>query len=660
MAEEQLPSAVDELAALGARVAQLERQVAELTRTAPMPAAPPPLQQLPPMPPIPRRQPEPPPSLGAQIQTAAAERSLEDRLGSQIFNLIGIVAIIIGASWFLKLAIERGWLGPLARVLIGLVAGAGFVLWSERFRRKGFAAFSYSLKALGSGVLYLSLWAAFHLYHLLPASVALLAMILVTAWNGFMAWSQDSELLAGYGLLGGFATPLLLSTGGNHETFLFTYIAAIDLATVLLMRGKPWRRLLIPGFAATVGYFIGWYAAFFSTGESWTSDSTETAAFAILFAAIFAVVSLKGFSTLGPDTTEIIAPVLIPLANAAFLGCALYSVLQDSGCHDLLAWMMVALAAVYLGLMRLQATAIAAAMHLAAAVIFLTIAIPLKASGHTLTTAWLIEGLVLYWASTRFEGAPAKVLSLLSLGGYTLGLAALTFDRLWLNQHVDFLNAALGSALVALVALAGAAWLALHPLRRDLQTLSASLIAIDLVALLLLWREVVLSNVDNFVHPAFANPEFVTAFIGLVVLASVAWVSFRMATSEQSLATIAGATFTAFNLLAILTVEREIGALWTRSEANLQRSLAISGFLMAYAAALLAAGFWRRSAFVRWQGLVLLLFTIAKVFLYDISGLSQGYRVASFLALGALLMAVSFAYQKDWLGLKQPDSGPAE
>jgi uncharacterized membrane protein len=117
---------------------------------------------------------------------------------------------------------------------------------------------------------------------------------------------------------------------------------------------------------------------------------------------------------------------------------------------------------------------------------------------------------------------------------------------------------------------------------------------------------------------------------------------------------VAGATLVGFNLLAILTVEREIGALWTRSDANLQRSLAISGFLMAYAAALLAAGFWRRSAFVRWQGLILLLFTIAKVFLYDISGLSQGYRVASFLALGALLMAVSFAYQKDWLGLKQP------
>jgi uncharacterized membrane protein len=70
---------------------------------------------------------------------------------------------------------------------------------------------------VGSGTLYLSLWAAFSLYHLIPASVAFAAMILVTALSGFMAWSQDAELLALYAIAGGVATPLLVSTGENHE-----------------------------------------------------------------------------------------------------------------------------------------------------------------------------------------------------------------------------------------------------------------------------------------------------------------------------------------------------------------------------------------------------------------------------------------------------------
>jgi uncharacterized membrane protein len=70
------------------------------------------------------------------------EQSLESRIGSQWFNRIGILAVLIAAAWFLKLAIDNHWIGPLGRVLIGLVAGAGLIAWSERFRTRGYAAFS--------------------------------------------------------------------------------------------------------------------------------------------------------------------------------------------------------------------------------------------------------------------------------------------------------------------------------------------------------------------------------------------------------------------------------------------------------------------------------------------------------------------------------------
>jgi uncharacterized membrane protein len=77
-----------------------------------------------------------------------------------------------------------------------------------------------------------------------------------------------------------------------------------------------------------------------------------------------------------------------------------------------------------------------------------------------------------------------------------------------------------------------------------------------------------------------------------------------------------------------------------------------SAWFLIAGAALLAVGFRRRSALLRWQGLVLLAVTIFKVFLLDTSTLSQGYRIVSFLALGALLLGVSFAYQRDWLHLR--------
>ena len=62
-------------------------------------------------------------------------------------------------------------------------------------------------------------------------------------------------------------------------------------------------------------------------------------------------------------------------------------------------------------------------------------------------------------------------------------------------------------------------------------------------------------------------------------------------------------------------------------------------------------GFGRRSAFVRWQALVLIAVTIGKVFIFDASGLQQGYRILSFIALGAVLMAISYIYHRDWLKL---------
>ncbi len=647
------------------------------------------------------RVPPPPPAPALEIAPQRSARSLEVRLGSQVFNAVGIFALIVGASWALKLAIEHGLIGPVARILIGLGIGSGLVLWSERFRRKGFAPFSYSLKAVGSAVLYLCLWAAFQLYHLLPGGVAFLAMIVVTFWNAFMAWSQSAELLALYALIGGLLTPVLLSTGGDHETFLFSYVAAIDAATILLVRMKPWKRLLIPAFLASVFYFIGYYTEYFHRGPKygyealptgvWNAQSTETALFALVFGSLFAVVSLGSWSwgsedpaaekaSSGPASTprsasSTLLAVLLPLANAGFLGLALYSVFEDSGLHASLAWLAVALAALYLGVMRLQANSPSRAVHLAIGVVFLTIALPLKASGHTLTTAWLMEGLVLFWISTRFaavpseeDARPARILRGLSAAGYALGLVSLAAHWTFFNstRFTSFFNRDLGAALVAAAALLGAVSVARQSVDEHGDTRRAAiypwllaLSSLDLVGLLLVASEFD-SSWANPAASAFVNIGFANATVGLALLAIALWTTGRLARSDRrgrdSLLRLAGGTLVLFNLAAICSIEHEIDSLFHTGEANLQRSLAVSAFLMLYGAVLLALGFWRRIAFVRWQALILLTFTIAKVFLYDTSSLSQGYRVTSFLGLGVLLMAVSFAYQKDWLNLKTPES----
>ena len=189
---------------------------------------------------------------------------------------------------------------------------------------KGVSAFSYSLKAVGSGVLYLSLWAAFQLYHLLPANVVLGAMILVTAWNAYMSWSQNSEVLAAYALAGAFATPLLLSTGENHEIFLFVYILAIDVACVALVRLKSWPRLLFGAFPATVAFFIGWYAEYYGAFNAGQPVEITTV-FIVLFFLVFVLPTILRARSAEKPVTQI-TEVFLPLANAIFVALALYSV----------------------------------------------------------------------------------------------------------------------------------------------------------------------------------------------------------------------------------------------------------------------------------------------------------------------------------------------
>ena len=102
-------------------------------------------------------------------------------------------------------------------------------------------------------------------YHLIGSGVAFAAMIAVTAFNGFLSWAQDAELLALYAIVGGFSTPLLVSTGENHEVALFTYLLLLDVAVLLLVALKPWSRLLCAAFAGTVFFFAAWAMQYYSS-----------------------------------------------------------------------------------------------------------------------------------------------------------------------------------------------------------------------------------------------------------------------------------------------------------------------------------------------------------------------------------------------------------
>lgn len=488
--DEQQPRSIEEqLRELRAHVAWIEAALRERgIAVAPVPAAPPQARQPEPgrasPPPVPGSPMAPP--YVADRTPAGLDRSLENRIGSQWFNRIGILAVLIGMAWFLKLAIDNGWIGPAARVLIGIAAGVGLIAWSERFRARGYSGFSYSLKAIGTGLLYLALWAAFSVFHLIPSAVAFVAMVLVTCVNGFMAWNQNSRVLALYALAGGYLTPLLLSTGENHQVALFTYLLVLNVATLALAMLRPWSHLLSVAFAGSVFYFALWSFSYYTQGQF-----GSTAFFLAVYVLLFAFAP-RLVRTAGAEGANIFVLHVLPFANAALGFLAFYIMLDSPAGDGAQSWAALLFAAFYFWLMRLPGNLMEEkpgshrlkAYDLLVGVAFLAIA--LERSIHH------------YWWHVQWDGNPA------------------------------------------------------------------------------LFRD-----------------------IGIY------------------------AQFT------------------------------YSACFMLFGAALLVIGIARRVPFLRWQALVVLAITIAKVFLVDISQLNEGYRVLSFLGLGALLLAISFVYQRDWLNLRR-------
>jgi uncharacterized membrane protein len=122
----------------------------------------------------------------------------------------------------------------------------------------------------------------------------------------------------------------------------------------------------------------------------------------------------------------------------------------------------------------------------------------------------------------------------------------------------------------------------------------------------------------------------------------------------------AAAAIIGINLLALLALHFEIVAYFQpqfsaaysyteRLSIATVRAFTYSAVWMLYGSALMLIGFWKRSAFLRWQAIVLLALTVVKVFLFDIGTLQRGYRIVAFIVLGAILLAVSFFYQRSRL-----------
>ncbi|MGH9331829.1 MAG: DUF2339 domain-containing protein, partial [Vicinamibacterales bacterium] len=182
----------------------------------------------------------------------------ESLVGVKLFSAIAGVALVLAAVFFLRYSIEHGWLQPSIRVLIGIVVAVGLLVLCELKAARRYPITANALDAAAIAILFSTFFAAHALWDLIPGLVAFGLLAVVTALAVLLSIRRESLFIAVLGLLGGFATPALLSTGENRPIPLFAYLMLLNVGLAWVAYRQTWPVLTWLTLVLTVLYQWGW------------------------------------------------------------------------------------------------------------------------------------------------------------------------------------------------------------------------------------------------------------------------------------------------------------------------------------------------------------------------------------------------------------------
>ena len=650
----------------------------------------------------------PEPAPAAQRSSIVHAVDWEIILGGNWLARVGALALIVGTTFFLKLAFDNDWIGETERVLLGVVGGLALIGAGEYWRRR-YAIYSQALAGGGVAILYVSVFAAYSFYDLIATYPAIGVLALISVGAAALALRHESTSLAILGIVGAFLAPFVIgafddqatqgAAGTSYEVMV--YVLLVNVGVLALSTFRNWRWFTLLALVASLASFAAWFEYTGPDVDPIASQAFLTGIFLIFVAAttLYHVIWRK--------VPKAFDHSLMVFNAGAYLALT-YATLWD----DFRAWMGLAALGLSLFYVLLGAVALRrgreqyylALMALGITAVMLAVAAPLQLGGPWFGAAWAAQGVVLIWLSfrlgreqTRLAGYAALSLSaiwLLFLGApmaisedltpfanayapsFAMATAALYAAALVLRRNVGALHDREGAAcgtliiggnvmLAALFATQlGSTWL---PIAWSVQALAmlwlwrvwglwemrwsgCALLAV--VAVRLVAGE---TAIDTDEFRAFLNGRMLAFACGIAALyAAAVMLHGRLddaSERERGLlvpSVLAGASFlTLWILGAEAFALVDSGIIEVSGDAEFHaKSLALSLVLAVYASAALAVGVLRRVRAVRIAGLAMLAAPVVKLFLFDSFALEQGYRVAAFLCLGALLLAGGFLYQR--------------
>ena len=646
------------------------------------------------------------PSLSIRLEERFKERSLEELLFGNIILKIAIVAFILGVGLFLKYSIDKDWIPIWGRVLIGIVIGMAMLLGGIKMINNKHKLFSEGLFGGGVAVLYLSIFAAFALesFKFIDVNYAFVAMILITILAGIISIRFDAKSTAIFGLIGGFATPFLLSNGSGNYVGLLSYMFVLNLGVLYISIYKKWSLLSWLAFVITSLTVLRtvWY-----TQNDFLPLTLLCSAFFIIYSIVPFINEIRKKQANLEKTFVFLFWVNFMVAIFSFLSLFEHyhiDLIYYAGVTITLAGYLL----IYASMLSKKSVRLKNLFYivLAQSIALLLVTPAFIFEGTSLTIVWAIESLMLLWISIKsnektygffalfgfvittgrylifdmaeeyklfvFYGTHESVLS------YVQSLAVVSFFvigslfigyKLLKKANLDFVyfSKDLVQLSLFLLSFVGAYFLStfITFLLFDIYLINSfSIIAMLLIAFFasLLYKSeynesakviftvflgfLGLAFIDNIIHIGTQNTML--SLIDFLVFMAVSGFIYILAFKESN---IRFSNYKLSNLLLALGVgllflflNVEVYHVVKLYSINATK-FAITLLWMFFGITLFVYGIIKLIKVPRVVGTVLIFLAILKAFFIDLANLDSIYRIVLFLILGAILFSLSYFYQ---------------
>jgi uncharacterized membrane protein len=334
--------------------------------------------------------------------------TLEQRIGTRWVLIAGVITVMFAVGFFLKYAYDQHWIGPLGRVLIAGFSGLVALTVGELTRRRGYDIAAKGMTALGFAILYATVFAAHRWYHLIGSPTSFALAIGVTAGAMLYAVMLDEIVIAMLSLIGGYLTPVVLATGQNLPTPLFSYVLILSAGAVACAYWRKWSPVNILVLVGTYLLYTGWFERFYrpAMGREGPPEQLGVALFWLaVFFAVYLVLPL--LHTLVRRVKSATQDVVLVLANAVVVFYYLWTVL-DRDYQSALALCSVGMGVAHLALagavlVRCRDDANLCQVLMAAGLAFITLAVPLYFEVYTVAMLWAVEALLLVVVGLRYR-----------------------------------------------------------------------------------------------------------------------------------------------------------------------------------------------------------------------------------------------------------------